>query len=448
MRRVTILLFLTGFVITLALLVAISVLGYQENAALARNASVVSTTHQVLERLASLSGAVHVLDTGMQLMPVTFPPDALTAMRQAVATIAPAIADLRTLTADSPGQQARLDQLDPLLHARVAAMNAALGGGATALRAQATAVEIENLIRAMEEEERQMLPGRTAQTTISLRRAAQLIISGSLLGLLIGTETMGVALLALRARNHALHGLSVINAQLDDRVQQQTAALSAANDQLTALSHQLLTRQEVERFTIATALRESISQDIAALQLNLQILDDMASDQAVRTQLSHSMVAIDHVLDQLRALSLDLRPSALDDFGLIEAIRTSVDLIVATSGMAITLEAATLGTRPSAAVEGAAFRIAHDAATMFARTPGVGAIRIQVAEQAGMIALRIGGDCADGIDNPTIPDVTSSALELLTIRERAAAAGGTITVGTTARGGVMITASFPHAAAS
>ncbi len=444
MRRITIPLFITGFVITLALLVIISVLGYQENAALARNASIVSTTHQVLERLASLSDAVHVMDTGGQLITVPHPPEALTATRQAITTIVPTLADLRTLTANNPNQQARLDQMEPLLHARIAAINAALDGDTTALRAQSAGMEIEDLIHAMMEEERQLLPGRTTQTTTSVQRTAQLIISGSVLGLLIGTVTTGIALLALRARDRVLCELITLNAHLDNRVQQQTAALSIANDQLTALSHQLLTRQEVERFTIATALRESIGQDIAALQINLQVLDDMASDQVVRTQLNHSMESIDHVLDHLRALSLDLRPAALDDFGMLEAIRTSVDQIVATSGMAITLDAAPLSTRPPAAVENAAFRIAHDAATMFARTPGVGAIRIHVAEQAGMIALSISGDCVSGVECATIPDITRSALDLLAIRERAAAVGGRITIERTARGGIMISACFPH----
>ncbi len=56
--------------------------------------------------------------------------------------------------------------------------------------------EIDSLIRAMEQEERQLLDGRTAQSLSSVQRTQQLIIGGDVLGLLIGLGTATLTILA------------------------------------------------------------------------------------------------------------------------------------------------------------------------------------------------------------------------------------------------------------
>ncbi|MFL5807828.1 MAG: CHASE3 domain-containing protein, partial [Roseiflexaceae bacterium] len=444
MQRASIYRLIIGFTIAFALLIGIGVLGYQQNAALVRDANAVSRTHQVIARLANLMGAEDVADSDVQLAAVTHAPDTIAAAHAAIVRIAPALADLHTLTADNPNQQQRLDRLEPLLRAHVADLEAALSGADPTVVQPSIEIEIDSLIRAMEQEERQLLDVRTAQSLISVQRTQQIIIGGSVLGLLIGLGTAAVTILALRARDRALSGLAILNSQLDARVQQQTADLHIANEQLAALSHQLIATQEVERGTVAAALHEAIGQEIAALQISLQILDDTSSDPAVRAQLNDSMVAIDRVLDQIRALSFDLRPAALDDFGLVEAIRASIEgQLAANAGIDFTIDAAPLSARLPAAVEAACFRIAQDAIAMVIRAPGVRGLHIQLAEHAGAIELAICGDGADIARVAPAPGSNGSALELLEIRERAAAAGGTIAIDTTTQRGTCIVARFP-----
>ncbi len=444
MQRASIYRLIIGFIIAFALLIGIGVLGYQQNATLVSDANAVSRTHQVIGRVANLIGAEDVADSDVQLAALTHAPDTIAAARAAIARIAPALADLRTLTADNPNQRQRLDQLEPLLQRQVAQFEAILSGADPKVIQPARKTEIDTLIRAMNQEERQLLDVRTAQSLSSVQRTQQLIIGGDLLGLLIGLGTATLTILALRARDGALSDLALLNSQLDARVRQQTAALSHANAQLAALSHQLIATQEVERGTVATTLHEAIGQEIAALQLNLQILDDISTDPAVRVQLTESMAAIDRVLDQIRSLSLDLRPSALDDFGLLEAIRTSVeDQLAAHAGIEITVDATPLSARPPTAVETACFRIAQDAISMLIRAPGVRSLHIQAAERDGAFELAICGDGADVAPGAQAADLSGSALELLEIRERAAAAGGMIVIDPTAECGTCIVARFP-----
>jgi signal transduction histidine kinase len=444
MQRASIYRLIIGFIIAFALLIGIGVLGYQQNAALVRDATAVSRTHQELARLANLMGAEDVADSDVQLAALTHAPDTITAARAAIDRIAPALADLRTLTADNTNQQQRLDRLEPLLRSHVAHFEAVLSGADPTVIQPAMETEIDTLIRAMEQEERQLLNVRTAQSLSSSQRTQQIIVGGDVLGLLIGVVTAAVTILALRARDGALSELAALNRELDARVQQQTAALSDANEQLAALSHRLIAIQEVERGAVAAALHEAIGQEIAVLQLNLQILDDTSNDPAMRAQLNHNMVAIDRVLDQIRSLSFDLRPAELDDFGLLEAIRASVEeQLAAHAGIEITVDAAPFSMRPPTAVETACFRIAQDAIALLIRAPSVCALHIQLAERAGAFELAICRDGADSADVIPEPGANGSALELLAIRERAAAAGGTITIDATPEHGTCIVARFP-----
>ncbi len=442
MQRVSIYRLSIGFIITFALLIGLGVLDYQQNVTLVSDATAVGHIHQVIARLANLMGAEDTADSDVRLAAVTHAPDTIAAARAAIDRIAPALTDLRTLTVDNPNQQQRLDQLEPLLHQHVARFDAILGGADPTMITSSAETQIDTLIRAMQDEERQQLNIRTVQSQASVQRTQLIIVSGDVLGLLIGLGTATLTILALRARDGALHDLALLNSQLDQRVQQQTAALRIANDQLAALSHQLITTQETERGTVSIALHEAIGQEIAALQMNLQLLDDTASDPAVRAQLSESMSAIDRVLDQIRTLSFDLRPAALNDFGLLEAIRASVEeQIAARAGVEITVDAAPLRARPSTAVETACFRIAQDALAMLLRAPDVGALHIRVAEPAGALELSICS--AEQARFAHEAGANRSVLALLEIRERAAAAGGTITIDSTTEHGTCIIARFP-----
>jgi signal transduction histidine kinase len=437
-----------GFAIAFVLLLGIGVLGYRQNTALVQDANAVSHTHQVIARLASLGGAEDTADGHVQLAALTHAPETIAAAHAAIARIAPALADLRTLTADNPNQRQRLDQLEPLLQNHTARFEAILSGADTTPIPPANEAEIDTLIRDMEQEERQLLDVRTAQSLVSVQRTQQLIAGGSALGLLIGLGTAAIAIFALRARDSALSGLAILNSQLDARVQQQTAALSDANEQLAALSHQLIAAQEVERGELAIALHEAIGQEIAALQMQLQILGDTSDDPLMRERLDESMTAIDHVLDQIRALSFALRPAALNDLGLAEASRASAEPLAARSGRRITLGAEPLSARPPAAIETACFRIAQDALELLLAAPGVDTLHIQLAENdANTLELAVYGEGADPDWFARASTSNGLALELLALRERAAAVGGTVAIDPKPQRGLSIVARFPLTAA-
>ena len=80
---------------------------------------------------------------------------------------------------------------------------------------------------------------------------------------------------------------------------------------------------------------------------------------------------------------------------------------------------------------------------MLIRADGVRSLHIQAAERAGPLELAICGDGADVAPGAQAPDLSGSALELLEIRERAAAAGGMIVIDSTVECGTCIITRFP-----
>jgi signal transduction histidine kinase len=93
--------------------------------------------------------------------------------------------------------------------------------------------------------------------------------------------------------------------------------IHASRERLAALSMRLLATQESERRTIARELHDEIGQALTAVSVNLQNLLQGAPDAPDRAEvLEESMAITQQTLRQVRDLSLDLRPSLLDDLGL------------------------------------------------------------------------------------------------------------------------------------
>jgi PAS domain S-box-containing protein len=102
---------------------------------------------------------------------------------------------------------------------------------------------------------------------------------------------------------------------------QTEAALRGAHERLQALSQQLMQVQEQERRQLARDLHDEIGQALTAVKMNLQTLQRCGDVSGITPSLGDSLNIIDRMLQHVRDLSLDLRPSLLDDLGLVSAVR-------------------------------------------------------------------------------------------------------------------------------
>jgi len=101
-----------------------------------------------------------------------------------------------------------------------------------------------------------------------------------------------------------------------DRLFQQ---VESARDRLQLLSHRLVQVQELERRRIARELHDEVGQELTALRLSIEQCA-AATASGVSSGWRDAQARVNKLLNVVRELSLDLRPSMLDDLGLLPAL--------------------------------------------------------------------------------------------------------------------------------
>ncbi len=203
-------------------------------------------------------------------------------------------------------------------------------------------------------------------------------------------------------------------------------ALQEANDRLRALSHRQLTIQEEERRQLARELHDEIGQELTAIKMGLETLKRFPD--SLPSTVDATIGIVDQTLQQVRALSLHLRPPMLDDLGLGPSVRWLVDQQGALTQTRIRFHDALQRKRFDPAIETACFRIAQEALTNIVRHAHAANAVAHVEERDGGIVLTVSDD-GRGFDVPHVLERAAhgASFGLLSMRERASLAGGTIT---------------------
>jgi signal transduction histidine kinase len=195
---------------------------------------------------------------------------------------------------------------------------------------------------------------------------------------------------------------------------------------LQALSERLLVAQEEERGHIARELHDDLGQSLTALKMDIiGLLQAMPPGQ--RSPIADRILrTIDSTVTAVQRISSELRPSVLDDLGLVTAIESEALLFEERTGIECELSLAV--DRPErapirAASATAIYRIVQEALTNVARHSNASRVELRLRERADEILLEIRDD-GGGITRAQIDDPAS--LGLLGIRERALLAGGTV----------------------
>ncbi|HXI91185.1 MAG TPA: PAS domain S-box protein [Blastocatellia bacterium] len=218
---------------------------------------------------------------------------------------------------------------------------------------------------------------------------------------------------------------------------------------LQVLSHRLIDAQEAERKRLSRELHDQIGQALTAVQISLQSLQSSPATSVPDDRLSETLTLIDDALEQVHDLSLDLRPSLLDDLGLVAALRWYVDRVASRTGLVRRFEADVLEERLAPQIETACFRIAQEALTNVLRHAHAATVRVQVKHLKSGLQLVVQDDGV-GFDVRAALSQTgvNTSLGLQGMQERAAALGGIVDIKSQRGNGVEVLASFPLAQAS
>ena len=205
------------------------------------------------------------------------------------------------------------------------------------------------------------------------------------------------------------------------------ASRTAELEQLTRL---LLRAQEDERRRIARELHDEAGQVLTAVKIELDL--DGHQEAGAR---------VGRALAQVRDLSNLLRPSALDDLGLVPALRALADDVSQRSRLRVDLDL-NYANPIAPETEVVIYRVMQEALTNTVRHAGATWVRASLATRDHHIVLTVEDD-GRGLS----PDVSPN-LGWLGMQERVTAAGGTLSIGGNGDRGVRLTASIPVETAS
>ncbi|MGE5437630.1 MAG: ATP-binding protein, partial [Syntrophothermus sp.] len=215
-------------------------------------------------------------------------------------------------------------------------------------------------------------------------------------------------------------------------------------ERLRALSRRLMEVQEREARNLARELHDEIGQVLTAIKINLQTIFRYPHTQEVDYHVKESVELVDTVLKQIRNISLDLRPSMLDDLGLVPAIRWYVDKQSQRSGIESKINNHDFSKRLNNNIEITCFRIVQEAFTNVIKHSGASSILIDLWEEDEKLHLAIQDDGKGfNVYGALKKALRGESIGILGMQERIELIGGELKIDSTEGTGTKITATFP-----
>lgn len=218
-------------------------------------------------------------------------------------------------------------------------------------------------------------------------------------------------------------------------------ALRRSYEQLRQLAGRLISAQEEERTRIARELHDDVGQRIASLSIGLSGLKRRVPDanETVRNDVSLLQQQTMDLAKDLRDLSHELHPGALEHIGLIEALHARCEEMNSESDTDIQLEVADGWTEVADDVKLCLYRVAQEALRNIIKHAQAKTGRISVSRQEGWVVMRISDDGSGFEMNGS----GQHGLGLLSMRERVRMLDGNFEVHSSPGAGTVATVSIP-----
>ena len=261
-------------------------------------------------------------------------------------------------------------------------------------------------------------------------------------------------------RKQAEEALRQARDELEQRVAERTEELETINMYLQSeiaerrhleadrkeLLRRIVTLQEDERRRIARELHDQLGQSVSALGIGLGILANPAIDAGQRQQtlerLQQLTVQIDKDMNQL---ALDLRPTALDDLGLVMAVQYHIERWAEHNGIQIEYQASGFaGMRLPGEIESVVYRVIQEALTNVVKHAEAQRVSVILEQRNSQVSVIVEDNgCGFDLDALQQSQSARQRLGLLGMQERVALVNGTFTIDTTVGIGTAVFARIP-----
>jgi len=193
------------------------------------------------------------------------------------------------------------------------------------------------------------------------------------------------------------------------------------------LSRRLMEAEETERKNINRELHDRIGQNLSALMINAELLRTRLppEDETAAGRIHDMQALLRATSDHVRNVMGELRPAALDDYGLVAALNLYAAPLAERIGMEINIDGDSLSFRPSLVTEIALFRIAQEALNNIAKHARAATVDIEISGADGKVEMKVRDD-GDGFD--AREKTFNASWGMRVMRERAEAVNGRVEV--------------------
>lgn len=241
-----------------------------------------------------------------------------------------------------------------------------------------------------------------------------------------------------RARNE----LERWSQHLESEVRKRTVQIEEQSHEMTG---RILQAQEEERKRIARELHDETAQSLSTLLINIDLLELQLTpeDGRLRAGMERLRILAQRTLDETRALSHALRPTILDDVGLVAAVRWFVEELSRSFGAAMHVRVSGDEMRLDPEVELALFRIAQESLNNARKYSKANAVELILAFSDTSVTLTVEDDGA-GFDASSLTGPTrQGGLGLYGMQERADLIDASLTIDSEPGRGTTVSVSAP-----
>ncbi len=218
--------------------------------------------------------------------------------------------------------------------------------------------------------------------------------------------------------------INTLQTEVESRRQAEAAALSLA-ERLQSMARRLGDAQEIERRRLAADVHDGVCSNLAAIGLNLELLQRQlakADTAGMKSRLTDLISHVDYAQAAAKNIAVDLRPLLQNGRDLHSALADYAEMFQRSTGIKVDIRGSGTAKQMPATHKVALFRIAQEALTNCAKHARAQAVAVDLNHCQDHAELRVSDDGV-GFDLGSV-NQTSRGLGLLSMQERTAAIGG------------------------
>lgn len=216
-------------------------------------------------------------------------------------------------------------------------------------------------------------------------------------------------------------------------------------EELRRLSRQILSAQEDERKKISRELHDVIAQTLTGINIRLANLKKEAAinTNGLEQNIARTQRLVEHSVNIVHRFARELRPTVLDDLGLIPALHTFMKGFRKQTGMQVSLSAFAAVEQLTGERRTVLYRVAQEALTNVSRHAQASQVHVQIERRDGVVCMTIKDDGKGFPAERTLHSKKNKRLGLLGMRERLDMVGGKFSVISGVGKGTEVTAQIP-----